>query len=198
MQITDTALPEVKVIQPVRHGDARGYFSETYREEALVKAGVVVQFVQENQSLSAPLAVVRGLHFQSAPMAQAKLVRVIAGAILDVAVDIRRGSPRYGTHVAVALTAAEGNQLFVPEGFAHGFCTLEPNTLVIYKVNRYWSPQHERGLLWDDPALGIDWRLGGNAPTLSEKDKHYPTLADLPHYFDYSQPPPTLSGAVSN
>jgi dTDP-4-dehydrorhamnose 3,5-epimerase len=86
----------------------------------------------------------------------------------------------------VALTAAEGNQLFVPEGFAHGFCTLEPDTLVIYKVNRYWSPEHEHGLLWNDPALGIDWRLGGNAPTLSEKDKHYPPLADLPHYFDYS------------
>lgn len=186
MQITDTALPGVKLIQPARHGDARGYFSEVYRAEALADAGVDVQFVQENQSLSAPVGVVRGLHFQFAPMAQAKLVRVVAGAILDVAVDIRRGSPHYGRHVAVAITAAEGNQLFVPEGFAHGFCTLEPNSVVIYKVNRYWSPEHERGLLWNDPALGIDWRLGGAEPTLSEKDKHYPALTDLPHYFDYS------------
>ncbi|HXC30460.1 MAG TPA: dTDP-4-dehydrorhamnose 3,5-epimerase [Stellaceae bacterium] len=186
MQITDTALPGVKLIQPVRHGDARGYFSETYREEALAAAGIGAHFVQENQSLSAAIGVVRGLHFQLAPMAQAKLIRVIAGSILDVAVDIRKGSPHYGKHVAVALTAAEGNQLFVPEGFAHGFCTLEPDTLVIYKVNNYWSPEHERGLLWNDPALGIDWRLGGNEPTLSEKDKHYPALADLPHYFDHS------------
>jgi dTDP-4-dehydrorhamnose 3,5-epimerase len=186
MQIIDTALPRVKLIQPVRHGDARGYFSETYREEALAAAGIDVQFVQENQSLSAAAGVVRGLHFQLTPMAQAKLVRVVAGAILDVAVDIRKSSPHYGRHVAVAITAAEGNQIFVPEGFAHGFCTLEPNTLVIYKVNNYWSSEHERGLLWNDPALGIDWRLGENAPTLSEKDKHYPVLADLPHYFDYS------------
>lgn len=185
MQIADIALPGVKLIQPVRHGDARGYFSEVFREEALAKAGINVRFVQENQSLSAPVGVVRGLHFQLAPMAQAKLVRVVAGAILDVAVDIRRGSPHYGRHVAVALTAADGNQLFVPEGFAHGFCTLEPDTLVIYKVNAYYSPGHERGLLWNDPALGIDWRLGG-AATLSEKDRHYPALADLPHYFDYS------------
>jgi dTDP-4-dehydrorhamnose 3,5-epimerase len=185
MQISDTTLPEVKLIQPVRHGDARGYFSEVYREEALAKAGVDVHFVQENQSLSAAAGVVRGLHFQLAPMAQAKLVRVVAGAILDVAVDIRRGSPRYGKHVAVALSAADGNQLFVPEGFAHGFCTLEPNTVVIYKVNRYWSLEHERGLLWNDPALGVDWRLCGSEPVLSEKDRHYPVLADLPAHFTY-------------
>ena len=185
MHITDTALPGVKLIEPVRHGDARGYFSEVYREEALAKAGVDVHFVQENQSLSAAAGVVRGLHFQLAPMAQAKLVRVVAGAILDVAVDIRRGSPRYGKHVAVALSAADGNQLFVPEGFAHGFCTLEPNTVVIYKVNRYWSLEHERGLLWNDPALGVDWRLCGSEPVLSEKDRHYPVLADLPAHFTY-------------
>jgi dTDP-4-dehydrorhamnose 3,5-epimerase len=185
MQITDTALPGVKLIQPVRHGDARGYFSEVYREEALTQAGVEMRFVQENQSLSAAVGVLRGLHFQVAPMVQAKLVRVVAGAILDVAVDIRRGSPNYGKHVAVALTADDGNQLFVPEGFAHGFCTLEPNTVVIYKVNRYWSPENERGLAWDDAALGIDWRLNGRDPVLSEKDRHYPSLAELPAYFTY-------------
>jgi dTDP-4-dehydrorhamnose 3,5-epimerase len=186
MQVIDTALPGVKLIQPVRHGDARGYFSEVFREDALARHGIDMRFVQENQSLSAAVGVVRGLHFQVAPMAQAKLLRVVGGAILDVAVDIRRDSPTYGKHVAIVLSAAEGNQLYIPEGFAHGFCTLEPNSLVIYKVNRYWSPEHERGLLWNDPALGIDWRLGGDAPTLSEKDKTYPTLADLPHYFDYS------------
>lgn len=183
MHISDTALPGVKLIQPVRHGDARGYFSEVFREEALVKAGIDMRFVQENQSLSAAVGVVRGLHFQVAPMAQAKLLRVVAGAILDVAVDIRRSSPTYGKHVAVVLSAAEGNQLFIPEGFAHGFCTLEPDSLVIYKVNRYWSPEHERGLLWNDPALAIDWRLGGREPVLSEKDRHYPGIADLPAYF---------------
>jgi dTDP-4-dehydrorhamnose 3,5-epimerase len=183
MHISDTALPGVKLIQPVRHGDARGYFSEIYREEALASHGIDARFLQENQSLSAAAGVVRGLHFQIAPMAQAKLLRVVNGAILDVAVDIRRSSPYYGKHIAVVLSAAEGNQLFIPEGFAHGFCTLEPNSLVIYKVNRYWSPEHERGLLWNDPELGIDWRLGNREPILSEKDGHYPTLADLePHF----------------
>jgi dTDP-4-dehydrorhamnose 3,5-epimerase len=185
MQITDTALPGVTMIQPVRHGDARGYFSEIYREEALARHGIDVRFVQENQSLSAAVGVVRGLHFQIPPAAQAKLVRVIAGAILDVAVDIRRGSPDYGKHVAVVLSAEQGNQLFVPEGFAHGFCTLQPDTVVIYKVNRYWSPEHERGLLWNDPALAVDWRLGGNEPILSDKDRTHPALADLPAYFAY-------------
>jgi dTDP-4-dehydrorhamnose 3,5-epimerase len=183
MHISDTALPGVKLIQPVRHGDARGYFSEVYREEAFAKHGIGTQFVQENQSLSAAVGVVRGLHFQVAPMAQAKLLRVVGGAILDVAVDIRRDSPTYGKHVAIVLSAAEGNQLYIPEGFAHGFCTLEPNSLVIYKVNRYWSPEYERGLLWNDPALGIDWRLGGKEPVLSEKDCHYPPLAELEAYF---------------
>ena len=183
MQITDTALPGVKLIQPTRHGDARGYFSEVYREETLAEHGVAMRFVQENQSLSAAIGVLRGLHFQVPPMAQAKLIRVVAGAILDVAVDIRRGSPHYGKYVAVTLSGAQGNQLFVPEGFAHGFRTLEPDTLVIYKVNRYWSPEHERGLAWDAPELGIDWRLGERQPVLSEKDRHYPTLADLPAVF---------------
>lgn len=185
MQITDTALPAVKLIQPVRHGDSRGYFSETYREDALARAGVDIHFVQDNQSMSAPVGVLRGLHFQTPPTAQAKLIRVIAGSIVDVAVDIRWGSPHYGKHVAVVLSADEGNQLLVPEGFAHGFCTLEPNTTVIYKVNSYYSPENDRGLLWNDPALGIDWRLGGIEPTLSDKDKKHPTLADLPHYFIY-------------
>jgi len=186
MQITDTALADVKLIQPVRHGDSRGYFSEVYRTDALHKAGVHLEFVQDNQSMSASVGVLRGLHFQTPPMAQAKLIRVIAGSIIDVAVDIRQGSPTYGKHVAYVLSATEGNQLLVPEGFAHGFCTLEPNTTVIYKVNRYYSPENDRGLLWNDPALGIDWRLDGREPVLSDKDKKHPALADLPHYFSYA------------
>ena len=185
MQITDTALPEVKLIQPVRHGDSRGFFAEIFRADALAAHGIDPVFVQENHSLSAIPGVMRGLHFQLAPMAQAKLLRVVAGAVLDVAVDIRQGSPNYGKHVAVVLSAAEGNQLYVPEGFAHGFCTLEPNSELVYKVNRYYSPEHDCGLLWNDPALGIDWRLGGQEPVLSDKDKHHPTLADLPRYFAY-------------
>jgi dTDP-4-dehydrorhamnose 3,5-epimerase len=185
MQITETALPGVKLIQPVRHGDARGYFSEVYREDALVRAGIDIHFVQDNQSMSAAAGVLRGLHFQTPPMAQTKLIRVIAGYILDVAVDIRWGSPHYGKHVAIVLSAAEGNQLLVPEGFAHGFCTLEPDSTVIYKVNSYYAPENDRGMLWNDPALGIDWRLGVREPVLSDKDRKHPTLAALPRYFTY-------------
>src|SRR5215471_21435491 len=137
VQVTDTNLFSVKTITSIRHGDARGFFSEIFRADVLEHHGIDPHFVQENHSFSKTKGVLRGLHFQIPPMAQAKLVRVAVGAILDVAVDIRRGSPHFGKHVAVALSAAEGNQLFVPEGFAHGFCTLEPDTIVIYKVNRY-------------------------------------------------------------
>src|SRR5437763_1871597 len=171
MQIVSTAIPEVKEIRPVRHGDPRGFFSEIFRESVLRENGIDVPFVQENHSLSVDRGVVRGLHFQIPPEAQDKLVRVAAGSILDVAVDIRRGSPTYGKHVAVVLSAAEGNQLFVPEGFAHGFCTLEPNTEVVYKVSRYYSAPHDAGMLWDDPALGIAWPVSAEAALLSDKDK---------------------------
>src|SRR5213080_3715774 len=169
MQVISTEIAEVKEIRPVRHRDPRGFFSEIFREDVLRQHGIDVSFVQENHSLSVDRGVVRGLHFQIPPAAQAKLVRVAAGAILDVAVDIRAGSPSYGRHVAVRLSAAEGNQLFVPEGFAHGFCTVEPNTEVIYKVNRYYSPEHDRGILWNDPALGIAWPVGEGEAVLSDK-----------------------------
>jgi dTDP-4-dehydrorhamnose 3,5-epimerase len=185
MQIIPTAIPEVKEIRPVRHGDARGFFSEIFRDDALRRHGIEMTFVQENHSLSVDRGVIRGLHFQTPLMAQAKLVRVAAGAILDVAVDIRTGSPSYGRHVAVRLSAAEGNQLFVPEGFAHGFCTLEPNTEVIYKVNRYYSPEHDRGMRWNDPALGIVWPVGEAEAVLSDKDRRQPMLAELPPLFVY-------------
>ena len=185
MQVIPTAIPELKEVRPVRHGDARGFFSEIFRDDVLRQHGIDMRFVQENHSLSADRGVVRGLHFQTPPMAQAKLVRVAAGAILDVAVDIRAGSPSYGRHVAVVLSAADGNQLFVPEGFAHGFCTLEPNTEVIYKVNRYYSPEHDRGIRWNDPALGIPWPVGEGEAVLSDKDRRQPLLAELPAVFPY-------------
>ena len=172
----------------MRHRDPRGFFSEIFREAVLREHGIKAAFVQENHSLSVARGVMRGLHFQTEPEAQAKLVRVGAGAIFDVAVDIRRGSPTYGEHVAVLLSAEEGNQLFVPEGFAHGFCTLEPDTEVIYKVNRYYSPAHDCGLAWDDPALGIAWPVSGEAALLSEKDRRNPVLAELPAYFRYLHP----------
>jgi dTDP-4-dehydrorhamnose 3,5-epimerase len=183
MQIIDTGIAGVKRLLPVRHVDARGSFAELYREETLRRHGIDHRFVQENQSLSAAPGVVRGLHFQMPPMAQAKLVRVVAGAIFDVAVDIRHGSPSYGRHVALVLDAERGEQLFIPEGFAHGFCTLEPNTEIVYKVSRYYAPEHDRGLLWNDPLLGIAWPLPASGPILSARDVAHPPLAALPPYF---------------
>jgi len=183
MQIIATAIPDVKEVRPVRHRDQRGFFSEIFRENVLREAGIDGPFVQENHSLSVDRGVVRGLHFQLAPMAQAKLVRAAAGSLLDVAVDIRRDSPTYGKHVAVVLSAAEGNQLFVPVGFAHGFCTLEPNTELVYKVSTYYSAEHDRGLAWNDPALGIDWPVAEADAVLSDKDRRQPLLADLPAHF---------------
>lgn len=186
MQVISTEIADVKEIRPVRHRDPRGFFSEIFRETVLREHGIDVAFVQENHSLSVDPGVVRGLHFQIPPAGQAKLVRVGVGSILDVAVDIRTGSPSYGRHVAVVLSAAEGNQLFVPEGFAHGFCTLEPNTEVIYKVNRYYSREHDLGLAWNDPKLGIAWPVSGDEALLSDKDRRQPLLAELPAYFRYA------------
>jgi len=185
MQIISTEIPEVKEIRPVRHRDPRGFFSEIFREDVLRQHGIDVAFIQENHSLSVASGVVRGLHFQVPPESQAKLVRVGSGSIFDVAVDIRIGSPSYGRHVAIVLSAAEGNQLFVPEGFAHGFCTLEPNTEVAYKVNRYYSAEHDRGLSWNDPALGIAWPVREHEALLSDKDRRQPVLAELPSYYRY-------------
>lgn len=188
MRVTSTDIPDVKLITPVRHGDARGFFSETFRVDVLRQHGIDVDFVQDNQAFSAAANVVRALHFQAPPSAQAKLVRVSAGAIIDVAVDIRRGSPSYGRHVAVTLTAEEGNQLFVPEGFAHGYRTLVPNTEVLYKVNRYYARATEGGLRWDDPALGIDWGVSDEAAQILERDRLHPLLADLVTPFVYGEP----------
>ena len=185
MQVIPTEIPDVKEIRPVRHHDARGFFSEIFRESVLRENGITVTFVQENHSLSMDRFVIRGLHFQIPPASQAKLVRVVAGSIFDVAVDIRTGSPTYGTHVALILSAALGNQLFIPEGFAHGFCTLEPDTEVVYKVNRYYSREHDTGVAWDDRDLAIAWPVSCDRALLSDKDRRQPSLTDLPAHFRY-------------
>lgn len=180
MLITPLALPGLLEITPKRHGDDRGWFAEVFRLDRFQAAAGPVVFVQENQSRNARAGTVRGLHFQLPPMAQGKLVRADAGAILDVAVDLRAGSATYGQWAAVELSAERGNQLWVPAGFAHGFCTLLPDTLVCYKVDAYYSPEHDRGLAWDDPAVGVAWPALADAETLSAKDRAQPKLADLP------------------
>ena len=190
MQITETEIAEVKILKPIRYTDERGFFSEVFKESVLQKNGIDVHFVQENHSLSGSKSVVRGLHFQIPPFAQAKLLRVVVGSIFDVAVDIRWDSPSFGRHVGVMLSAREWNQIFIPEGFAHGYCTLEPDTEVIYKVNRYYSAEHDRGLLWNDPSLGIAWPFKLSEVLLSDKDRKHPVLADLPRYFRYEPPAP--------
>ncbi|WP_188261057.1 dTDP-4-dehydrorhamnose 3,5-epimerase [Azospirillum tabaci] len=183
MDVISLAIPDVKIIRPKKFGDSRGFFSETYSKKAFEAAGLHYDFVQDNQSLSAEVGTVRGLHFQLAPFAQDKLVRVVKGAILDVAVDIRKGSPTYGQHVAAVVSAEEWNQILVPIGFAHGFCTLEPDTEVIYKVTNFYSAEHDRGLLWNDPDLGIDWPVAADKALLSDKDRKQPRLADLGDWF---------------
>jgi dTDP-4-dehydrorhamnose 3,5-epimerase len=184
MQVEDTAIPAVKIVTPKRFGDHRGFFSEVYSRKAWRDAGLDYDFVQDNHSYSSELGVIRGLHFQTAPFAQAKLVRVARGRILDVAVDLRRGSPTYGRHVAVELSAANGRQLLVPVGFAHGFCTLEPDCEVLYKVTNVYSPAHDRGLAFDDPALGVEWGVDLSRAVLSDKDRKHPRLADLGPQFE--------------
>ncbi|UVF22031.1 dTDP-4-dehydrorhamnose 3,5-epimerase [Microvirga terrae] len=183
MKVEPTVLPDVRVVSPQRIGDRRGFFSETYNRQRFTDAGIDVEFVQDNHSLSASAGTVRGLHFQSVPFAQAKLVRVVRGRILDVVVDIRRSSPTFGKHIAVELSAENGLQLFVPIGFAHGFCTLEPDTEIVYKVSAYYSSAHDHGMRWNDPSLGIDWPVAPADAVLSDKDRGQPLLADLPAYF---------------
>jgi len=183
-RVKRTKLEGALVIVPARHGDARGFFSETYNRAAFREIGVDCDFMQDNHSLSQMPGTVRGLHFQVAPFAQAKLIRVLRGAICDAAVDIRRSSPTYGHSIALTLSAENGAQLFVPVGFAHGFCTLEPDTEVLYKVDAPYSRDHERGLRWNDPALGIDWPVPESGAMVLERDRMYPTLDALPVFFD--------------
>jgi dTDP-4-dehydrorhamnose 3,5-epimerase len=183
MDVVATAIPDVRIVIPRRFEDHRGFFCETFNTNAFAKAGLPSVFVQDNHSLSRLTGTVRGLHFQIPPFAQDKLVRVVKGAILDVAVDLRRSSPSYGKHVAVTLSAALGNQLLIPIGFAHGFCTLESQTEVVYKVTAPYSAEHDRGLQWNDPDLQIDWPVAKDLAVLSDKDKNHPRLRNLPAFF---------------
>lgn len=185
MRIEQTALPGVVVVTPRRFADERGFFSEVYNRAALAAAGIGVEFVQDNHSLSRPAGVVRGLHYQAPPHAQDKLVRVGRGRILDVAVDVRTGSPHYGKWVGVELSAEDGNQLFIPRGFLHGFATLEPDCEVLYKCSDFYAPDCDGSVRFDDPAIGIDWGIDASAAILSEKDAKAPLLAEFASPFTY-------------
>lgn len=178
MEVIETEIPDVKILIPKIFRDARGYFVETYNADRYRNAGITANFVQDNESFSMK-GVVRGLHWQASPSTQAKLVRVIRGAVWDVAVDIRKGSPTYGKHVSAVLSPENGYQFFIPRGFAHGFIVLEDNTLFSYKCDNLYSPVSERGMRFDDPALGIEWPDIGVPLTLSEKDKKHPLFADI-------------------
>jgi dTDP-4-dehydrorhamnose 3,5-epimerase len=170
-------------IRPRKVTDDRGYFSEVFRLDEFARHSTATQFVQDNQSLSVRTGTVRGIHFQSHPAAQGKLVRCLAGKLLDVAVDLRRGSPTFGRWVSAVLSPEDVNQLWVPVGFGHAFCTLEPNTVIGYRVTSYYSPENDKGLAWDDPDVAIDWPDIADPATLSSKDRAQPRLADLPAYF---------------
>ena len=185
MNFIRTAIEDVVIIEPVVHGDERGYFVETFRADKLEEfLGYKINFCQDNESKSSR-GVLRGLHYQLAPAAQTKLVRVIQGKVLDVAVDIRKGSPTFGKHVAVELSAENKRQLLVPRGFAHGFVVLEDDTVFAYKVDNYYSPQNDRGILFSDESLGIDWKVPTDELLLSAKDKVQPKLADTDDIFEY-------------
>lgn len=181
MNVLDMEIAGVKIVEPEIRRDGRGYFRETYNRRRYFDAGITAGFVQDNESFSMK-GVVRGLHWQAAPFGQAKMVRVVSGRVLDVAVDVRKGSPTFGKHVAVELSAENGLQLFIPRGFAHGFMVLEDNTLVSYKCDNLYNPGSERGLRFDDPSLGIEWPDIGVDFTLSEKDKKHPCLSAVEQY----------------
>lgn len=186
MQFTPQSIPEVILIEPKVHGDSRGYFVETFQQQAFEQVlGYKVDFCQDNESKSSK-GVLRGLHFQLAPFAQSKLVRVIDGEVLDVAVDIRLDSPTFGQHVAVRLSGENKRQLFIPRGFAHGFVVLSDTAIFAYKVDNYYSPECDGGIAFDDPALGIDWLLPQNELQLSAKDQKQPLLSELKNGFNYA------------
>ena len=170
-------------IHPKKILDDRGYFSEIYRSDLLASKIGAVGLVQENQSLSIRVGTIRGIHFQSYPKAQGKLVRCLSGSVLDVAVDLRTDSPTYGQWISVTLTPEANNQLWIPVGFGHAFCTLEPNSVIAYRVTEYYSPENDKGVTWDDPGIGIDWPTVADADTLSAKDREQPALSELPAYF---------------
>ena len=186
MEVIQTAIEGVVIIEPRLFNDDRGYFFESFSQRDFEKQVRTVRFVQDNESKSS-YGVLRGLHFQKPPFAQSKLVRVIRGAVLDVAVDIRKGSPTFGRHVAVELTEDNHRQFFIPRGFAHGFSVLTPEVVFQYKCDNFYAQQSEGALAWDDPDLGIDWRIPADRVILSEKDKHHPRLKDAGWLFDYNE-----------
>jgi dTDP-4-dehydrorhamnose 3,5-epimerase len=179
MDIKTTTLSGVLVLKPRRHVDMRGYFVETYNEQLFRQTGIVTGFVQDNQSFSISKGTIRGLHFQLPPAAQAKLIGVLRGSIIDVAVDLRLESPTYGQWAVERLSAEGGEEIFIPRGFAHGFCTLEPNTEVAYKVDSYFAPEFDSGIIWNDPSLNIPWPVSANEAILSEKDRKLGTFKDF-------------------
>jgi dTDP-4-dehydrorhamnose 3,5-epimerase len=185
MDVKNLALPGLLLLKPRRFADSRGYFVEIHNERALASAGIAVRFVQDNESYSVRRGTIRGLHFQLPAAAQTKLVRVVRGSVYDVAVDLRVGSPTYGRWEGVTLTADGGEQLFVPRGFAHAFCTLEPDAVVTYKVDDFYSPANDSGLIWNDPTLAIDWPLGSEPAVLSDKDLRLGRFADFQSPFRY-------------
>lgn len=187
MNIIETAIPGVKIIEPRVFGDARGYFYESFSDREFREKVCDTTFVQDNQSMSC-YGVLRGLHYQRAPHCQSKLVRCVKGRVLDVAVDVRQGSPTFGQHVAVELSAENHRQLFIPRGFAHGFAVLSEEAIFQYKCDNYYAPDCEGGIAWDDPALGIDWQLPAADVILSAKDTNRCTLAEAPKDFDISTP----------
>tara|TARA_R110002012_G_scaffold47399_1_gene124230 strand:+ start:40163 stop:40729 length:567 start_codon:yes stop_codon:yes gene_type:complete len=187
MQIEETALPGVLILTPPRHADTRGFFSESWNAKTMADAGLNYSFVQDNHSLSKVAGTLRGLHFQTPPHAQAKLVRCGRGALFDVAVDIRHGSPTFGKWVGVELSFDNGRQLLIPEGFLHGFITRVPMTEIIYKCTDIYAPECDAAVRWNDPDIGIDWDIKGRAPLLSEKDAKAPPLAVVEQHFTGEQ-----------
>ncbi len=185
MRIKRTSIPDVRIITPARFGDERGFFSESWNFRRMSEEDLDIRFVQDNHSFSVTEGTVRGLHYQSPPHAQAKLVRCGRGRLFDVAVDIRRGSPTYGKWVGVELSFENGKQLLIPEGFLHGFVTREPDTEIVYKCSDYYAPECDGAVRYDDPSIGIDWKLGNIAPTLSEKDAAAPSFKDLHSPFEF-------------
>ena len=183
MKVEPLAIPDILLLTPVKFGDSRGFFSETFSAARSRAAGIDDEFVQDNHSMSQAKGVLRGLHCQLAPHAQGKLVRVVRGAIWDVAVDARHGSPTFGQHVAAELSAANWQQLWIPPGFLHGFCTLEPDTEVVYKTTDYYDRPSERGVMWNDPALAIPWPVATDAVVLSEKDLVLPSWSEAAEWF---------------
>ena len=186
MNVIQTEIPGVVIIEPRIFGDSRGYFFESFSEKNFVEKVAPVKFVQDNESKSC-YGVIRGLHFQKPPHAQSKLVRVVKGRVLDVAVDVRKGSPTFGKHVAVELTEDNHRQFFIPRGFAHGFAVLSEEAVFQYKCDNYYAPQSEGALAWDDPDLGIDWKIDPKDIILSAKDTAHPRLKDAQWLFDYNE-----------